>query len=91
VVASVKQVVTRYLPGMAGASLSFSQERAQCGGKGHTCPNRQLKSCGHPAHEPVRQLVVLSKQVKVAESTHTQYARLTLDLQGKLLKLAVSR
>jgi hypothetical protein len=36
-------------------------------------------------------VVTLSKTIVEASLTHAQYARLTLDAGGKLVKLAVSR
>ncbi len=42
VMASVKQVVSQYLPGMANARIQYSQEKSVCGGKGHACPTNQL-------------------------------------------------
>ena len=34
---------------------------------------------------------MISKQVKKAEHVHTHLARLTLDTQGKIVKLSISR
>ena len=87
----VKSVVSSYLPGMKDASLSLSEERAACTGNDHNCPTAQLGSKTIPESEPNRQVVVLSKKVACATHTHTQIARLTLDAQGKLVKLVVSR
>jgi len=39
----------------------------------------------------VHSLVTLSKQVKRSGEVHPEIARLTLDEQGKLVKLVVSR
>jgi hypothetical protein len=89
--AHVKSIVARYLPGMADAQLSFSQERAECHSAGHTCPTAQMSAKARINHSPTRQVVVLSKRVEQAMLTHRQYARLTLNAQGKLVKLAVSR
>ena len=86
----VKHVVSQYLPGMEDAQLSFSTERAECHAPGHTCPTSQIKS--RPlTRQPDRHLVTLSKQVQRERHVHPHYARLTLDGQGKLVKLVVSR
>jgi hypothetical protein len=86
----VKHVVSQYLPGMEDAQLSFSNERAECHSPGHTCPTSQIKS--RPlTRQPDRHLVTLSKQVQRERHVHPHYARLTLDGQGKLVKLVVSR
>jgi len=94
VLASVKNVVAQYLPGMSDAQLAFSQEREQCNGKEHACPTSQLegKQEKSPSDRKVsRRLVLLSKHVTRSEGVHPQYARLTLDEKGKLVKLVVSR
>lgn len=91
VIANVKTIVSQYLPGMSGARLSYSQERAGCHHAGHTCPSGQFGTKAIPDNKPDRQVVVLSKRIEQARHTHQQYARLTLDNQGKLVKLVVSR
>jgi tetratricopeptide (TPR) repeat protein len=86
----VKHVVSQYLPGMEDAQVSFSTERAECHAPGHTCPTSQIKS--RPlTRQPDRHLVTLSKQVQREHHVHPHYARLTLDGQGKLVKLVISR
>jgi hypothetical protein len=91
VVAYVKHIVEQYLPGMDGADLSMSLEHAGCSGTGHLCPTAQMGAKSNPSSPAGRRVVRLSKQVHKANSTHTHYARLTLDPQGKLVKLVVSR
>jgi hypothetical protein len=94
VLTSVRKVVAQYLPGMSDAQLAFSQEREQCNGKEHTCPTSQLEVKQEKSprdHKVSRRLVLLSKHVTRSEGVHPQYARLTLDDQGKLVKLVVSR
>lgn len=87
----VKHVVAQYLPGMEDAQLTYSHERAECHATGHLCPTGQIKARAPINHPPQRQLVTLSKQVRLAGHTHPHYARLTLDGQGKLVKLVISR
>jgi hypothetical protein len=89
--AHVKGIVARYLPGMSDAKLTYSHERSECHATGHTCPTGQLGVKSRPFLSPERQVVVLSKQIEQASLKHSQYARLTLDAKGKLVKLAVSR
>ncbi len=91
VIAQVKTIVSQYLPGMTGARLSYAQERAGCQHAGHACPSAQFGAKAIPQQKPNRQVVVLSKKVEQSKHTHQQYARLTLDAQGKLVKLVVSR
>jgi hypothetical protein len=97
----VRQVVSRYLPDMDGADLTFTYETDHCEGKGHICPTSELgvikdgeaKSAAaeNSYARPVRSLVTLSKQVRRSGSAHQQVARLTLDDRARLVKLVVSR
>jgi hypothetical protein len=87
----VKHVVSQYLPGMADAKLALTQEHATCQGEAHSCPTAQIGSKGAPSQLPQRKVVTLSKQVQRGSGLHQHYARLTLDSQGKLVKLVVSR
>jgi hypothetical protein len=87
----VKHIVSQYLPGMADAKLSLTQEHASCQGEAHSCPTAQIGSKGTPSQTPQRKVVTLSKQVQRGSGLHQHYARLTLDSQGKLVKLVVSR
>lgn len=97
VLSTVKQVVASYLPGMADAQATYTTERAVCTAHGHECPTSQL-GCGcdtngksGPSKQPQRRLVVLSKSFEKAGLIHPQFARLTLDPRGKLVKVVVSR
>jgi tetratricopeptide (TPR) repeat protein len=89
--AKVKKVVQQYLPGMLDAEVSVNTVRYACEGEGHNCPTAQMHVKSSTAAGMGRQVVVLSKQVKKTTQTHYQYARLTLDANGKVIKLAVSR
>jgi hypothetical protein len=97
VLASVRDVVSHYLPGMSDADVSVAYPRVNCNGEGHSCPTSQL---GGAAKAQCRQacpaasghrLVTLSKMVPRTEGVHAHYARLTLDARGGLVKLVVSR
>jgi len=91
VMSQVKRVVAQYLPGMKGANLVYTHEHAGCTSHAHTCPSAQMGAKGVPAHQPDRQVVTLSKQIQQNSHLHQQFARLTLDAEGKLVKLVVSR
>jgi hypothetical protein len=87
----VKHVVSQYLPGMADAKLALTQEHSTCHSQAHTCPTGQIGDKTAPSLQPDRRVVTLSKQVQKGSGLHRHYARLTLDAQGKLVKLVVSR
>jgi hypothetical protein len=91
VLTHVKGIVEQYLPGMTDATLKLSQEHAGCEGNGHVCPSAQLGIKAIPKKAPQRRVVVLSKHVERAANVHHHYARITLDKDGRLVKLAVSR
>jgi tetratricopeptide (TPR) repeat protein len=80
----IRHVVTQYLPGMEDARLRYSQERTE----------GQANVSGAKSQTAVhtgRNLVTLSKQVARSQHIHNHYARLTLDANGNLVKLAISR
>ena len=98
---SVRLVVAKYLPGMQDGRLVISQERPDCQDQGHTCPTSQLKrqpaaalgakKPAQDAPQPGRKLVTISKQAERSGGTLPQVARLTLDEDGQVVKLVVSR
>jgi hypothetical protein len=98
---SVRQVVERYLPGMSDAQIAYAPLRVRCSESGQPC-SATRESIGTAIHAGTvdpktfngnnkQRLVTLSKQVPRTEGVHTHVARLTLDEEGKLLKLVVSR
>jgi tetratricopeptide (TPR) repeat protein len=80
----VRHVVSQYLPGMEDARLRFCQERTEGQAQASAAKSPTTTQTG-------RKLVTLSKQVARSEHIHNHYARLTLDAQGNLVKLAISR
>ena len=91
IVSKVKKIVEQYLPGMRDAQLSMSHEHLECCCEGHTCPTSDLGRKTKFDQTPTRRVVTLSKQVVRARHVHESYARLTLDKDGEIVKLAVSR
>lgn len=88
--ATVKAVVKEYLPGMQGSEVSVSHEHTNC--QNHNCPLPHHHSgAKRTILAPSRSLVTLSKKVPSAGRMHPKYARITMDAQGKVVKLAVSR
>jgi hypothetical protein len=92
-VAQIKGVVAQYLPGMNDAALRVTHTHAQCPGGDHQCPTAQLGKLGKnkAAATPHTTVVTLSKTFRVLSRAHPHYARVTLDAQGTVVKLAVSR
>jgi hypothetical protein len=78
IVAHVKSIVTQYLPGMQDATLRLTQAYTE-------------QTSSATPHLAGQHVVALSKNIIQANRTHAQYARLTMDASGKLLKLTVSR
>jgi hypothetical protein len=88
----LKSIVAQYLPGMSDADVRLSQERQTCSNFCNHC------SCGKKCVSPPtneknntqRRVVTLSKNFERAKHIHRQYARLTLDDGGKIVKMVIS-
>ncbi|MCC7359056.1 MAG: hypothetical protein IT317_06250 [Anaerolineales bacterium] len=99
-VAQIKSAVARYLPGMADAHMQLAHTHTACLGTDHACPTADLarRSGGrsgkagqpHSAVGPTT-VVTLSKSIRASSRLHPHYARLTLDANGAVVKVAVSR
>jgi len=87
----VKQMVEGYLPGLDEASVVISQEHEVCDGEHHRCPTSEIGSKVPTYNTAGRVVVTISKQVQLPNHTHRHYARATVDANGKVVKLAVSR
>ncbi|MBS1249058.1 MAG: hypothetical protein MAG431_00631 [Chloroflexi bacterium] len=91
----VRTVVEKYLPGMKDAHLSLGEEHGACLGEDHLCPTSQLGAKSLPGDIPHHRVVTMRKHFSSAEdrseALHEHYAQITLDEQGKVVKLAVSR
>lgn len=91
VLEKVRSIVADYLPGMFDASCKVHSQLQTCDGSNHACPTHQLKLHKSPEGSRPTIVVTFSKHVPDGTLIHPHYARLTLDDQGKVLKLAVSR
>jgi tetratricopeptide (TPR) repeat protein len=80
-VSQAKEMVREYLPGIEYAEVRINQQKVRQ--EKTVRPNQNVY--------PERVVVSFSKQISLAEHTHRQFARVTLDRQGKVVKLAVSR
>jgi hypothetical protein len=90
-VAKVKAIVEGYLPGMAGAEARLHRQRPACDQSDHQCPSQQLVSKGPVDHSTHTTVITFARKIPKGGHIHPSYARLTIDSQGKVLKLAVSR
>lgn len=91
VMAQVKTLVNEYLPGMQDAAIHINHERKACAEHAAcSAPGSQAK---HTSANPVsgRQVVTLSKTIRQKSLRHEQFARITLDPNGKMVKLVISR
>jgi hypothetical protein len=95
-ISHLKSIVAQYLPGMSDANVKLSQERqtspklcnhCTCG-KGCTLLRGNAKDS--PVIKSQRRVVTLSKNFVRAQQIHRQYARLTLDEGGNIVKMVVS-
>lgn len=97
----VKKLVEKYLPGMEQAQIELLAEENDCA---EVCPNCKIRSISPPyassprkngktrdQNKTSRKVIILSKQCQVQTHHYTRYARLTLDSNGKVLKIAVSK
>jgi len=95
-IAHLKTIVAQYLPGMNDAIISLTHEHPACSNLcascslAKKCPFAQPNSKTQGPPKPQRRIVTLSKNFERAQRVHKQYARLTLDEQGKIIKLVVS-
>jgi hypothetical protein len=92
----LKSVVEQYLPSMSDAKISLSRERQSCSkvcncSSGRRCAFSKEKQKENPSLKTHRRVVTLSKNIEQAKHIHRQYARLTLDDSGKIIKMVVSR
>ncbi len=97
-VSQIKSAVARYLPGMTDAHMQFAHTHSACLGTDHTCPTAQLSRSAGSAKAGAKTgpagattVVTLSKSIRSSSRLHPHYARLTLDANGAVVKVAVSR
>ncbi|MCL4560256.1 MAG: hypothetical protein M1281_06555 [Chloroflexi bacterium] len=91
-VAQVKQIVDQYLPGLKDADLSIYQQAA-LNGELDTVAAGGKRGSKHKKlqNNSARTVVTLSKKVESAKQVHHHYARMTLDGNGKVIKISMSR
>lgn len=90
-IARAKEILTDFLPGLDNAEVHVRRQKAICSGKDHVCPNNDLGKQVQGSKSSNRMVVVFSKELPVMSRKMTQYARMTMDSSGKMIKLSVSR
>lgn len=79
-VSTAKELVKDYLPGIEYAEVRIQNQQA-----------RMVSGGGKSVSQPKRVVVSFSKQINQSEKIHKHFAKVTLDQQGQVLKVAVSR
>jgi hypothetical protein len=86
----VRQIVASYLPDLDNADILVKKQRFLQAADSRTALNHlEKKEIGVDALKHV--VVTITKKVQTNTHMHHHYARATLDPQGKLVKLAISR
>jgi hypothetical protein len=91
VVAHVKKIVSRYLPGMLDAKFMYGSESEITFGWNAGKPSQEASTQVKKTGFSLLNRVTLSKQITRSNRLHTQIAHLTFTESGKLVKLVVSR
>ena len=95
-ISHLKSIVAQYLPGMSDAKVSIFHEHQKCSnlcgrcGSDKQCCLSQSTPKNQAPFKSQRRVVTLSKNFEQAQHTHKQYARLTLDARGNIVKMVVS-
>jgi hypothetical protein len=87
----IEHIVSQYLPGMQEAVCTIHNQHIQCQGGDHLCLSQHLDQKSMKQTPSGSVVITLSKHIADGEHRHPHFARLTLDAQGKVMKLAVSR
>ena len=91
VLEEVKLLVEQYLPGLELAHFQISEQNINCDGTDHDCATSEMGGKGNPLTDAHNVVVTISKSVRIMQHEHVQYARVTLNKRGKMIKLVVSR
>jgi hypothetical protein len=89
IVHQVKNIVKNYLPSMTGAHVLYSQNHIDCQGQNCPAPNPKQKSAQQQTES--RQVITLSKQIQRNKTIHSHHARITMNDDGEVIKLAISK
>lgn len=90
VAANLNEMLNSYLPSLENASMKVREHKIRINKVIHA-PNGAASKGQTESGYALRTQVMYSQKTKVARQTHEQFARVTLDEDGKVIKLAVSR
>jgi hypothetical protein len=91
VLAKVKRTLSSYLPGVETAEMTISTQHIGCDSKHHRCPTGDIGPKSRTKTVRGQTVLTFAKQIRISQRMHYSYARVTLDANGKLMKLVVSR
>lgn len=86
-----KQAVEPYLPGLDRLEVQMKPQYMEVVAKMHRGRRVNLGKQAAQKQYADRTVVIFKRQVQIAEHTHLRYARVTINKDGKLMKMAVSR
>ena len=86
-----RQAVAPYLPGLDRAEISVNQQQFEVEGKIHRGGVAFLGRKLGQKQVADRTVVIFKRQVKMGQHDHVHYARITMNHDGKLMKMAFSR
>jgi tetratricopeptide (TPR) repeat protein len=89
--AQVKEIVNQYLPGLRDAEFSLNLQSCTCKNENTQCTGCKISAKGPAFRNQKRVVVTLTKEFRGHKGTHHMYARMTLDPNGKVLKISSSR
>jgi len=86
-----KQAVEPYLPGLDRLEVQMKSQHLEMVDKNHRSARLNLGKQSGKKQLADRTVVIFTRKVQVADRTHIRYARVTVNREGKLMKMAVSR
>lgn len=86
-----KQAVEPYLPGLDRLEVQMKPQHLETSEKNHRAARLSLGKQSAQKNYSDRTVVIFTRKVQVADKTHVRYARVTVNREGKLMKMAVSR
>jgi hypothetical protein len=90
-IAQVKNIVANYLPGRGVEEVLISRPQISDKDVDPTVPYSRSKNKSENIPDSNHLVVTVSKQMKITTGTHRQFAKMTMDATGKMVKLAISK